>query len=234
MATGSFRRRVGLLTIGQAPRRDNLALEVGDILGPSIDLVERGALDGVDREHVEALGVTPNGGMPLATQMTDGRPVVVDEIAITPLLNEQIRQLERGDGVEATLLMCTGPFPQLYHGRPLLQPHAALFRAAAGMAGDHQLTSLTPLAGQVEFSRHSWLRAGVTHIELLVADPYGPDPFGAVTAAASAARLHGSQFLYMDCFGYDLAMKEAARRAFQGPVLLARSLAARLFSEIVA
>jgi hypothetical protein len=36
----------------------------------------------------------------------------------------------------------------------------------------------------------------------------------------------------MDCFGYDLAMKAAARRAFGGPVVLARTLAARLIAEL--
>ncbi len=112
------RRRVGLLTIGEAPRHDSLAREVGAILGAGVDVVERGALDGLDREHVNALGITPSRGFPLATQMTDGRPVIVDKIAITPLLNEQIRRLESQDGVEATLLMCTGPFPQLGHARP--------------------------------------------------------------------------------------------------------------------
>jgi hypothetical protein len=81
-------------------------------------------------------------GFPLATQMTNGRPVIVDKIAITPLLNEQIRRLESQDGVEATLLMCTGPFPQLGHARPLLQPHAALYGAVAGIAGEHQVSSL--------------------------------------------------------------------------------------------
>jgi protein AroM len=234
MTSDRFGVRVGLLTIGQAPRHDSLAQEVGAILGAGVDAVQRGALDGLDREQVDALRITSGGSFPLATQMTDGRPVVVDEIAITHLLNKQIRGLESQDAVEATLLMCTGSFPQLDHGRPLLQPHAALFRAAAGIAGDHHLSSLTPLAAQVEHSRQSWRRAGMTDVGLLVADPYGPDPFGAVMAAASAARIRGSKFLYMDCFGYDLAMKEAARRAFEGPVVLARSLAARLFPEIIA
>ena len=234
MSAGTFRVRVGLLTIGGAPRPDNLPLEVGSILGAGVDVVERGALDGLDCAHVDALGVASSDSFPLATQMADGRPVVVDEAAITPLLNQQIRLLEGRDHVEATLLMCTGPFPHLAHGRPLLQPHAALFRAAAGISGDHPLSSLTPLEGQLEHSRRNWVRAGVTDVRLLVADPYGVDPLGAVATAASAARLHGSKFLYMDCFGYDLAMKEAARRAIKGPVLLARSLAARLFAEIVA
>jgi len=231
---GRSRIRVGLLTIGQAPRHDSLAREVRAILGEAIRVVERGALDGLNGDDLAALGVALNDGFPLTTQMADGRAVVVDERALVPLLNAQIHQLEDYDDAEATLLMCTGRFPELSHRRPLLQPHSALFQVVAAIAGDHQLVSLTPLAQQLEPSRRNWLCAGVAGTELMVADPYGADPIGAVTSAAEAARAGGAEFLYMDCFGYDLAMKDAARRAFQGPVVLARSLAARLFAEIIA
>jgi protein AroM len=226
-------RRIGLLTIGGAPRHDSLAREVRDILGPDLDVVERGGLDGLSTEQVAALRVCSDQGTPLATQMADGRSVIVDEAAITPLLSQQISRLERQDQVEATLLMCTGSFPQLEHKRPLFQPHAALYRTVVGMAGAGQLSALTPLEAQVEHARNNWLCTGVTRVELLVVDPYGPDPLGAVSAAAATASAAGSQLLYLDCFGYDRAMKQAAQRAFGGPVVLARSLAARLLAEIV-
>jgi AroM protein len=38
--------------------------------------------------------------------------------------------------------------------------------------------------------------------------------------------------VFMDCFGYDSVMKSAARRSFGGPVVLARTLAARLIVEL--
>jgi protein AroM len=234
MISDTPERRIGLLTIGGAPRHDSLAREVRDILGPDVDVVERGALDGLTVEQVAGLGGGSDQGTPLATQMADGRSVIVDEVAVTPLLSQQISRLERLDRVEVTLLMCTGSFPQLEHRRPLFQPHAALYRTVAGIAGAGQLTALTPLQAQVEHARHNWLCAGVAGVELLVADPYGPDPLGAVSAAAAAASAAGSQLFYLDCFGYDRGMKQAAQRAFGGPVVLARSLAARLLAEMVA
>lgn len=64
------------------------------------------------------------------------------------------------------------------------------------------------------------------------ANPYGDDPIGAIEEASDAASEAGVAVLFMDCFGYDLTMKAAARRGFDGPVVLARTLAARLVAEL--
>jgi hypothetical protein len=41
------RTKLGLLTIGQAPRADALADDVQAVLGDAAEVVERGALDGL-------------------------------------------------------------------------------------------------------------------------------------------------------------------------------------------
>ncbi len=225
-------RRLGVLTIGQAPRPDGLAREVAAVLGGGFAVVERGALDDLGPGDLARLAPRPGRDL-LVTRLRDGGPVRVAEEAILERLQRQIGRLEDEDGVEATLLLCTGTFPAFRHRRPLLQPQAALHGAALGIAGPDRLGAVIPLAEQRPQMARAWRERGA-EVVLVEADPYGPEPEAAVERAAAEARARGARVLLMDCFGYDLAMRRAAARAFAGPVLLARSLAARLLLEMVA
>ena len=48
-----MRRRLGIVTIGQTPRTDVIP-EMAEVLGPGVEIVERGALDGLDIPAVAA------------------------------------------------------------------------------------------------------------------------------------------------------------------------------------
>ncbi|MDQ3695197.1 MAG: AroM family protein [Chloroflexota bacterium] len=223
---------IGVLTIGQSPRPDGLSRDIQAVLGARVRVVERGALDGLAADDVERLAPAADDYR-LITLLRDGRSVQVSKRAILERLQAQIEVLEDDEGVDATLMMCTGAFPAFRHRRSLLLPQAALYGATIGMASGGRIGSLTPLATQVAQARDKWRELGVPDAEVVVANPYGDDPTGEVAAASADARDAGAQVLFMDCFGYNLTMKAAARHAFGGPVVLARSLAARLLVEMV-
>jgi len=219
---------VGVLTIGQAPRPDRLGYEVQAVLGDGYRMVERGALDDLDRDQVRAIAPGPKD-YHLVTLLRDGTPVQIAKRAILAHLQRQIDRLEEGDGVTATLLLCTGAFPVFRARRPLIQPQAALCGIAIGLAGGPRIAVMIPAPEQRPQAEATWRERGVDPL-LIVADPYGSDPCGTVRRAAEEAR--DAALIFMDCFGYSLAMQEAARSVFPGPVLLARSLAARLLAEV--
>lgn len=222
---------LGVLTIGQAPRPDGLAADVQTIIGPGARVVERGALDGLTREEIA--GLSPRDDQyRLITLLSDGTAVQIRKQAILARLQEQITRLETDEDVVGTLLLCTGPFPPFHHGRSLIQPQAALYGAVQGLGGHGRIGALLPLREQCEQGRAKWREFGITDVVLGVANPYGDDPCGRVADAASEAREIGASVLFLDCFGYDLAMREAARQSFGGPVVLARGLAARLMAEL--
>lgn len=222
---------LGVLTIGEAPRPDMLTAEMERALGGGCRLVERGALDGLADAEVAALAPTPDDYL-LVTLRADGVPVRIGKQRLLPLLQRQINRLEQEDGVAGTLLMCTGAFPAFHHDRLLLQPQEALYHSVIGLAAGSLPGSLTPLPEQIGQARKKWAEHGVPDAVVVSADPYGQDPLAAVAAGARQARERGAGVLFMDCFGYNRAMKEAARRGFGGPVVLARSLAARLLAEM--
>lgn len=225
-------KTLGVLTIGQSPRPDSLIREIQAVVGESIRVVERGALDGLSRDEIRAMAPGP-GDYHLITLLSDGASVQVNKAAILDRLQRQITDLEEHEDVGATLLMCTGAFPRFDHRRPLLLPQAALYGATIGMANGGAIGSLIPLPAQVEQARAKWRQMGVAGAVVASANPYAADPLAEVQAGAAAARQVGATILFMDCFGFDRAMRAAARAAFGGPVILARSLAARLAAEMM-
>ena len=63
--------RVGIVTIGQAPRED-VVPDMAELMGPGAEILEGGALDGLTREEIERLA--PEGDHEvLVTRLTDGR-----------------------------------------------------------------------------------------------------------------------------------------------------------------
>lgn len=221
--------RIGLLTIGQSPRRDGLARDVGAAVGGG-EVLERGALDGLDRDQIAAMRPGADDYR-LITLLADGTSVQIAKRHILARLQAHIDDLE-AEGVDVTLLMCTGEFPPFRHARPLLAPQAALYAIVRALADGGRIASLTPLASQVEQAGKKWASLGVPDAFVTDGDPYGADPVAAVTAGAARAREGGATVLFMDCFGYDARMRDAAREAFGGTVVLARTMAARLAAEV--
>ena len=225
-------RTIGVLTIGQSPRADGLGDDVRAVLGPQTRVVERGALDGMSDEEIARIAPRDASEYRLVTLLRSGRPVEIGKPAILERLQRQIRDLEEAEAVDATVLMCTGAFPPFAHTRPLLLPQEALYGAVAGLAGGGRIGALIPLESQRAQALRKWHERGVTDVEVFAASPYDGDPIAATERASCAARNAGVAVLFMDCFGYDLPMKSAARRSFGGPVVLARTLAARLVAEL--
>jgi len=220
---------IGLLTIGQAPRPDGLAREVAALI-PGSRVIENGALDGLAPESLQAM--RPMGrDYRLVTLLNDGSSVEIAKQHILPLLQTRISELE-AEGADVTLLMCTGTFPRFEHVRPVLTPQAALYGIVCGLAGSGRVGALTPLPSQVPQARLKWVEYGKPDAFVTDADPYGDDPLAAVSRAAHAVREAGADVLFMDCFGYDMQMRAVALAAFGGPVILARSMAARLAAEV--
>ncbi len=221
---------LGLLTIGQAPRPDGLARDVAAASGIE-RVLERGALDGLSRSELAGMRPGP-GDYRLITLLQDGSSVEIAKRFILERLQAQVDALE-GAGADAILIMCTGEFPPFRHRVPLIQPQLALYGVVKGLAGDGIVASLTPLASQVPQAQAKWTSLGIDSV-VFDADPYGDDPHGAVAAAAARADAAGAAALFMDCFGYDAEMGAAARAAFGGPVVVARSMAARIAAEVAA
>src|SRR4051812_16861687 len=108
--------RVGLITVGQAPRSD-VVPDMTAILGPEVDILEAGALDGLSRAEIAKLAPEGDDEI-LVTRLADGSSVFVGKSHVIALVEARIAALE-DRGTALNVLLCTGEFPKLRARKPL-------------------------------------------------------------------------------------------------------------------
>ena len=70
-------KRIGAITIGQSPRVD-VVPEMQQILGPDVEIVQAGVLDGLSPEEIAALAPAGNGDSEI--RRLRGSPVLVSRL----------------------------------------------------------------------------------------------------------------------------------------------------------
>jgi protein AroM len=215
--------QIGLVTIGQSPRADIVPEIAGMLTGSEI--VEAGALDGLSREAIAARQPGP-GDLTLVTRLADGSHVQVAKRHIIPLMQERISELEAR--VAAILIICTGAFPQLASRVPLLETQKLLHHAVKGMCSG-PVGVIIPEAVQIPMAEDMWRTSGLEPV-VVAGSPY-KEP---AQLAGAARQLAGRdiELVVLDCIGFTLAMKQAVKELVQKPVVLPRTLAARLLAEL--
>lgn len=218
-------RRVGLITIGQSPRVD-VVPEVRRILeGTDVEIAECGALDGLSREEVEALA-PKQGECVLVTRLRDGSEVIVSRERILPLVQRCIDSLEREADVLG--LLCTGEFPELRSSKILLEPSDLLLKVVESIKVV-RLGVVVPNPAQVDMARRKW--GGIApDLKVVSASPYTEGP-GDLAAASRA--LADRDLIVLDCVGFGTEAKRAVAATTGRPVIIPRTLLARVLRELV-
>ncbi len=220
--------RVGAVTIGQSPRGD-VTSEMVEILGPGITLVERGALDALDRRRMAAFEAG-SGERVLLTRLRDGSEILLSEERILPRVSECITDLQR-EGVRVIMLLCTGDFPEFSDAGLILRPGRLLLHTARGIFPAGKIGVLVPAEEQVESIRARWAREGFAP----VVEAVSPYSASREELAAKAGKLAegGVDLVAMDCIGYGVVSKLQVGSLTGKPVLLPRTLTARIARELL-
>jgi protein AroM len=222
---------LGVVTIGQSPRSD-LTGELAAYLPAGTTLCERGAIDGLTPSAIAALAPDADEDT-LTSRLRDGEPVLLDRHRLVPRLEEAISWLEQ-QGAQASLLVCTGSFPPLRHGRPLFDAERLLVSGVCAVAhGSGQLGVVVPLPAQQDVVSRRWQQALGTPVMVDHADPYSRGAADAISTAATRLSRRGASLAVLDCMGYTEAHREAAAACAGIPVLLARSMVGRLTGELL-
>jgi protein AroM len=218
---------VGLVTIGQSPRRDGLKEEISQVLGSGFEVIIGGALDGLSREEIADMAPEP-GDYVLISLLSDGSSVHLAKKHILAGLQRRIDEMnERRADVIA--LVCTGVFPKFASMKPVVYPQTVVPTLVKGMAQQGKVGVITPLPEQIEQERAKWNDVGLD-VVMTHADPYGKPQL----LDEACARLSEEQvdLAVLECFGHSLTMKERARRLTGKPVVLVRSVLARVIAEL--
>ena len=220
-------KRLGVVVIGQAPRGDTEAA-LRRVLGSEIRIELAGALDGMTRAEIERHGPTDSEDT-LFSLLADGKQVVVGKHLVEERAAARLERFLR-EGVDVTLLYCTGRFRLIEGLGAVVFPSSVLTHLVEALCRKGKLGIFTPLPEQEAQVRDKWAESGLeVACEALV-----PTADAALTeeVARRMAR-HGADLLVMDCMGYSQAQKEIVRRVCGTRVVLASSAAARAVQELI-
>ena len=225
-------KKIGIVTIGQSPRRD-IVPEMRKVLGEGVEILERGALDGYTLEEVKRLKGRPGEGI-LVTRMRDGTEVKVSHGHVVPLIQRCIEELEE-EGVELTLVLCTGRFPAFKSKRLVVYPSEILRGAVRGALRRGKLGVVLPSKEQlkrVRLGRVGGSRWG-EEVEVVydAASPYGPDE--EVEEMAGRLAEAGVDLIFLNCMGFGSRHKEIVKERTGKPVIQANALVARVLKELI-
>lgn len=220
-------KNLGVVTIGQAPRVD-LVPEIRSILGEEVQIIEKGALDGLSLKEVETFYPRKDDEV-LVTRMADGTSVTVAEKYIYPRLKDQVKSLEL-EGVKVILLACTGEFPPFDSSSLIVYPQKVLYHVVVSLAQDLKLGVLIPDELQVVSTKKRWSIAA-REVVVEAASPYAG--IEKVESATDLLLMSGVDIVVMDCIGYTLGMKDLVSKRIKKPVILARSISAKVVSELL-
>jgi protein AroM len=219
---------VGALTIGQSPRTD-ITSEIRDILGSDVTLLEKGVLDGLDVSEICKL--LPRQGEPfLVTRLRDGKEVRLAEKHVVGRLPRYVSDLEE-EGCEILILLCTGEFPEIQSRKVLLRPDRVLLNTARCIAGCRRLGVLLPAEEQIPVLGRRW--AGMyPDVVMEAVSPY-TGSMGQVREKALKFKSANVDLIVLDCLGFNKKTKAIFREVTGKPVLLPRTLVARVAREII-
>jgi protein AroM len=223
-------RKLGTITIGQAPRPDITPI-LDAAIGADVPRLHVGLLDGLGWQEIAARFAPVAGQPELITRMLDGAVVTIDRVAAQEAARTKLGELEEA-GCTTILLLCTGQFAHLTCRTAwLVEPDRIVPPAVAALAGDRQVGIVVPLASQVASEAGKW--AGLARPPICaVASPYAGDD-AAVAAAARALRERGADLLVMDCMGFVEHHRRAAANGAGCPVILSNALIAKLTAEVL-
>ena len=219
--------KIGTVTIGETPRTDVLA-EIRSLITTGVEIIEKGVLDGLSDHEIAGLSPTKNDEV-LVTRLRDGTELKLGRAGILPKMQERISELDREDGVDLVVLLCSGEFPAFDCAKPLITPYRLFQGVLASISIGGRLGMMLPSPQQVGPVTTALAESG-HEIVAVAASPYGEKE--GIVRAAEALR-EEVDVVFMNCFGYDLDMRALVRGITGKPIILPRSLLARTVDDLL-
>ncbi len=222
--------RLGILTLGQAPRTD-IEPTLRAILGERVVFVHRGGLDGLSDHGINHLApVSGEAGIETCVRTGEEgvRGVVVAKKHLLPRLITAAHELETR--CDAFFLLCSGQFPALKQAVPgLIEPIVCIRAVVAALAGHAHVCIIGP-ASDMPAAPAQW-RPYVARVSTAAASPY--DGNERLTRAAHTARAAGAEYILLDDMGFTEKQRQLVAAVSGIRTLNATSITARVLGELI-
>jgi protein AroM len=219
---------IGILTIGQSPR-PLLLREFRRVIHGSIQIVVRGALDGMTREEI-ARHAPQSTNDTLFTILPDGTDIRISHATVAKRAQIKLEEMQR-EGCRLTVFCCTGEFPGLGSSLSLLFPSRLHTHVAQALAKNRRLGVFVPLPDQEAVARSRWHACGFSDVVTQAVAPNGSD--AEIERAASRMAEAAVDLVVYDCMGYGHELRGRADAIAKVPSILSVSLVARVVAELI-
>ncbi len=222
--------RIGMVTVGQAPR-DDLVPFMTPLFTRPVAVLQAGALDGLDPREIAALGPEP-GEPGIAARLSDGFETLISHGKIFPRVQRCVDRL-RADGAELLVILCGADWTAIRSDVLVVNPGRVFPAVVSALAAGRRLGVIKPVAAQIEQARRQFAERGIEAV-VTAASPYTPRRLDEVCRAARELAAARVDLVWMTCVGMDDAMREAVCEVTRTPAILARSILARVIDELLA
>jgi protein AroM len=223
--------RIAMITVGQAPR-DDLVPHMEAVFSRRIDIWQAGVLDGLSRDAMAELA--PDAGeVGIVARLLDGSQTLLSHRKILPRVQDLVARAV-GAGAGLIVILCGADWSALRSPVLVVNPGKVFPAITSALAAGWRLGVIKPSAGQIEQARRQFADRGIDAV-VTAASPYtGEQRLRDVRAAAERLREAGIDLVWMTCVGMDEAMRTIVREVTGKPVILARTILARVIDEFLA
>lgn len=221
---------IGFATIGQTPR-DDLVPYLVERLGRPVTVIEGGVLDDLSVEEIASLD-RGDGGLHMVTRLRDGGDARLAYELALPRMQKVVDGLV-ARGADLVVILCGADWSAVQAPVPVVNPGKLFPNIVQALAAGSRLGVVKPSAGQVAHTERQYGALGLD-VAVTSAFPYDAAACDAARAAGRELRGRGAEMAWLTCVGMDEAMRDAFREELDVPVVLARSILARVIGELVA
>ncbi len=224
-------RAIAMITVGQSPR-DDLVPHMEAVFSRKVEIWQGGVLDGLGGEAIADLWPDP-GEVGIVARLRDGSNTMLSHRKILSrvqaLVDEAVAR-----GASLIVILCGADWSALRSPTLIVNPGKVFPAIVSALASGWKLGVIKPSAGQIEQARRQFADRGIEAV-VRAASPYtGEQRLRDVRAAAEQLRDAGVDLVWMTCVGMDETMRAIVREVTGKPVILARTILARVIDEFLA
>jgi len=223
-----MKRTLGVLLIGQTPRKDYEEV-FSQCLSEGDELIMEGILDGFSAQELKSLNSSGKGPV-LTTLDRNGDQIVIAEHEITDRMPEKIQGL-RARGADLVVVVCTGKFPEQNIDIPVIFPDKVLRYNTKAVAEGKNVAIFVPLSEQKEQLKSRWTDIGINPV-IHVVSPF-TDNVELSRELIDDLNEKDVSLIVLDCMRFDRKAKERIQAVTGKPVICAKTILIKVVSELI-
>lgn len=221
--------KIGFATIGEAPRED-LVPFLREQLPAELEVAEAGVLNGLSHDEIMSLNAHDDT-LHLVTRTRSGASYRLNYQRTLPLMQRVVDDLV-GQGVDLVVILCGADWSPVRADVPVVNPGRLFPNLIQALGGGLKLGVIKPDAGQVAHTEAQYRGIGLDPY-VTAASPYQDNRITLAREAALFLKERNVDLVWMTCVGMDEAMRAAVNDVLPRPTILARSILAKVISEML-